>query len=242
MSNIEVSVVTPTYNRRKFIPQLIELYKSQTFPKKSMEWIILDDGTDKVEDLFLKAVITIPNIRYIPLEEKLTLGAKRNRLNEEARGNIIIAMDDDDYYPPQRVKSVVTALTKFPRCDLAGSSEMYLYFTDKKKIYKMESIHQNHATNGSMAWRKSYSNIHKYNENVTFAEEVEFLEEHIHPMIQLDPRDTLLAISHSDNTFDRRVLRDGDEKGRKNPKLKETHMKLKDFISDGKLRDFYNKL
>ena len=30
---IEVSVVTPTYNRRMFIPTLIDIYKAQTFPK-----------------------------------------------------------------------------------------------------------------------------------------------------------------------------------------------------------------
>ena len=58
-----VSVVTPTYNRRRFIPTLIKLYKAQTYPKDRMEWIILDDGTDKVGDLFAEAAKTIPNIR-----------------------------------------------------------------------------------------------------------------------------------------------------------------------------------
>ena len=58
-----VSVVTPTYNRRKFIPTLIELFKAQTYPQDRMEWIILDDGQDKVGDLFLAS--GIPNLRYI---------------------------------------------------------------------------------------------------------------------------------------------------------------------------------
>ena len=49
--NIEVSVVTPTYNRRMFIPTLIDIYKAQTYPKEKMEWIIIDDGTDKIEDM-----------------------------------------------------------------------------------------------------------------------------------------------------------------------------------------------
>ena len=60
---IEVSVVTPTYNRRKFIPTLIGIYQTQTFPKDKMEWIIIDDGRDKVEDLFIEAAKIIPNIR-----------------------------------------------------------------------------------------------------------------------------------------------------------------------------------
>ena len=34
-----VSVCTPTYNRRVFIPQLIKCFQKQTYPKQLMEWI-----------------------------------------------------------------------------------------------------------------------------------------------------------------------------------------------------------
>ena len=74
-----VSVVTPTYNRKKFIPYLIECYKSQTYPKQHMEWIIYDDGSESVEHFFKG--LQIPNIRYIYNEEKQNIGYKRNRLN-----------------------------------------------------------------------------------------------------------------------------------------------------------------
>ena len=47
-----VSVCTPTYNRRVFIPQLIKNFLLQDYPKDKLEWIIIDDGEDKVEDLF----------------------------------------------------------------------------------------------------------------------------------------------------------------------------------------------
>ena len=47
-----VSVCTPTYNRRVFIPNLIRCYQSQDYPKQLMEWIVIDDGEDSVEDLF----------------------------------------------------------------------------------------------------------------------------------------------------------------------------------------------
>jgi glycosyltransferase involved in cell wall biosynthesis len=59
-----VSVLTPTYNRRRFIPSLIECYKAQEYPKDRMEWIILDDGTDCVRDIFEEASKTIPNLRF----------------------------------------------------------------------------------------------------------------------------------------------------------------------------------
>ncbi len=92
MSRPFVSVITPTYNRRRFLPSLIECYKSQTYPKDRMEWIILDDGEDCVEDIFKEAAKKIPNLRYIRREPKLLIGAKRNILNKEAKGEIIVAM------------------------------------------------------------------------------------------------------------------------------------------------------
>ena len=116
-----ISVITPTYNRRRFIPYLIECYKSQTYPKDKMEWIIYDDGSDSVKDLFEKEINNIPNIRYIYETEKQNIGVKRNRLNKESKGDIIIAMDDDDFYPPERVSFVVNMLRANKTVELAGA-------------------------------------------------------------------------------------------------------------------------
>ena len=241
---IEVSVVTPTYNRRMFIPTLIDIYKGQTFPKDKMEWIIIDDGRISVEDLFLEASKTIPNIRYIRKDEKMRLGAKRNVLNSEAKGSIIVAMDDDDYYPPDRVSSVVEAFKKNPKIQLAGSSEMNLYYIDTKKIYTIGPYMSTHATNGTMAWRKSYSDKHKYDEFVTKAEEITFLENFKHPMIQLNPLSTILVICHTDNSADKSELREDQmsKMGTVNSKFKECMSKLEDLVKDKKIRDFYLSL
>lgn len=233
-----VSVITPTYNRRKFIPILIEIYKNQIYPKEKMEWIILDDGSDKVEDLFAEASKTIPNIRYIYSPEKKLIGAKRNMLNKEAKGQIIVAMDDDDYYPPARVSTVVNSFAKFPSVDLAGSSEMYMYYIDTQIICKVGPYNNNHATNGTLAYRKSYAKIHKYDETVTHAEEASFLEKYKNPMIQLDPHKTILVLCHTSNTFDKKPLRD---KGN-NKLFKTTSLKLKNIIKDKFIRDFYSNL
>jgi len=236
MAPIIVSVITPTYNRRRFIPYLIQCYDAQTYKKENMEWIILDDGQDKVEDLIIEAAKRIPNIRYIPLDEKLTIGEKRNRLNDEAIGSIIVAMDDDDYYPPERVSHVVARFSNSKDIQLAGSSEVYMYYSDIKEIYKLGPYNPNHATNGTMAWRKSYSNTHRYDDTVTHAEEQSFLEGYKHKMIQLDPFKVMLVMSHSENTFDKKKMR--DEVG-KNPFIAKTTYKLKDFIKDPEVRTFF---
>jgi glycosyltransferase involved in cell wall biosynthesis len=243
-AKIEVSVVTPTYNRRKFIPALIEIYRTQTFPKDKMEWIIADDGRESVEDLFTEAQKTLPNIRYVRLDEKMRIGAKRNLLNSLATGDIIVAMDDDDYYPPTRVESVVSAFRKYPKVDLAGSSEMHMYYTDEKKIYTLGPFGIKHATNGTMAWRKQYSDKHKYDEFVTMTEEISFLENYKHQMIQLDPTDTILVICHTDNTVDKITLREQHMRSSSTAKykLRLSSFSLNDFVKNTFLLGFYESI
>ena len=235
---MKVSVVTPTYNRRRFIPTLIDIYKSQTFPKEDIEWIIIDDGRDKVEDLFINA--SIPNMRYIRIDEKMRLGAKRNMLNREAKGSIIVAMDDDDYYPPNRVSSVVEAFKNNPTIDVAGSSEMNLYYIDTKKIYTVGPYSKNHATNGTMAWRKSYSDKHLYDEYVTKAEEKLFLDNYTVPLIQLNPLSTILVLCHTDNTVNKDELL--NQIGTFQSKIKICPYTLDFLVQDRKIRDFYVEL
>jgi len=239
---IEVSVVTPTYQRRPFIPALIQIYQQQTYPKEKMEWIILDDGRDKVEDLFKEAAKVIPNLRYLYHPEKLRIGEKRNRLNKEAKGSIIIAMDDDDYYPPQRVQTVVDAFATHPTSNLAGSSKMHMYYMDTKKIYSIGPYGPNHATNGTMAWRKSYAEKHTYDEFVTKAEEISFLENYRHPMIQLDPLSSILVICHTDNTVDKTQLRKEHAQSRHSNKMVATTYQLHDIVLDPMLQKFYECL
>jgi glycosyltransferase involved in cell wall biosynthesis len=228
-----VSVLTPTYNRRKFIPSLIKIYEAQTYPKNRMEWIILDDGEEKVGDLFEAASKRIPNIRYYSYDDKMLIGKKRNMLNDLAKGEIIIAMDDDDYYPPDRIKHTVYKLNQFPKVELAGSSEIYLFYTDTKKVHRFGPINQNHATNGTLAYKRSYLKGHKYDETVKMAEEKSFLDEYKNPMVQLDPHKTMLVMCHTSNTFSKSEMR------YTNPLMKETTMKIKDFIKDAQLREFF---
>jgi len=226
-----VSVLTPTYNRTQFIPRLVDCYKAQTYPKESMEWIILDDGQESCKEILEQETQGLPNIRYIYLDEKVNIGEKRNLLNKEARGDIIVCMDDDDYYSPYRVSHVVEEFARNPKINLAGSSEMYMYYTDTKDIYKLGPYSQNHATNGTMAYRSAYLKNHTYDEMVVYTEERSFLEDYKNPMIQLNPKKVMLVMSHSENTFSKENLRNS-----KSPLIRKTSLTLGDFISDETLK------
>jgi glycosyltransferase involved in cell wall biosynthesis len=210
------------------------MVQQQTYPRDCLEWVIYDDGQEPIGDLLESAKDSLPKLNYIFSDEKMTIGEKRNRLNKEAKGDILIAMDDDDFYFPERVSAAVTALLKSPSVDLAGSSKIFMFFTDTKEIYSVGPYFHNHATNGTMAWTKTYANTRKYDELVAFAEEKSFLEDYKNPLIQLDPMKVMLVISHSDNTFDKTTLRN-----KENPLIKKTSLSLKDFIKDNDIREFF---
>ena len=232
MSRPFVSVLTPTYNRRRFIPALIKCFKAQEYPQSRMEWLILDDGTDKVKDLFDAAGLT--NVRYYSEDSKQNIGVKRNRLNELAKGDICVCMDDDDFYPPERVSHAVTKLTSQKEALISGSSELYMYYSDNKEIYRIGPYHKNHATNGTMAYYRKYFDTHKYDETVTHAEETSFLNNYKEPMVQLTAEKVMLVMSHTENTFDKKKLRE-----QTNPMFKKTALKMRYFIKDAELRAFY---
>jgi len=210
------------------------MVQQQTYPRERIEWIIFDDGQETVADLIDAARDNLPKVNYIFSDEKKTLGEKRNHLNQVARGDIVVALDDDDFYFPERISAAVSALQKSPTIDLAGSSKVFMFFTDTKEIYMIGPYFPNHATNGTMAWRRRYAMSRRYDETVAFAEEKSFLEDYKNPLVQLDPMKVMLVMSHSDNTFDKTQLRHSD-----NPLLKKTSLRLDDFIKDKELREFF---
>ena len=199
-----VSICTPTFNRRPFIQTMFECFKNQDYPKHRMEWIIVDDGTDKIKDLVETS--NIPQIRYFEVENKMTLGAKRNYMHQHIKGSIVVYMDDDDYYPPERVSHAVEMLMRDDKVLCAGASEIYLYFKTMGKMIQAGPYGPNHATAGTFAFKAELLKDTKYNDDASLAEERAFLKDYTIPFVQLDPLKTILVFSHEHNTFDKREM------------------------------------
>ena len=230
-----VSVCTPTFNRRPFYDMLIKCFFSQTYPIERIEWIIIDDGTDKIEDL----VKDIPQVKYYKYEERLKLGKKRNIMHEKSKGDIIIYMDDDDFYPPERITLAVDTLIKNPSFLIAGSSELYIYFKHIDKLYQFGPYGKYHSTAASFAFRRELLNQTSYSNDAALAEEKHFLKNYTIPLIQLDPIKTILVFSHIHNSFDKKELLKQPE----NDFMKMSTKVINDFIKDGDIKDFFiNKM
>lgn len=219
-----VSICTPTFNRRPFIPTMFECFRNQTYPKDRIEWIIVDDGTDRIRDLVESSGIS--QIKYFEMPKKVSLGEKRNYMHSKATGTIIVYMDDDDYYPPERVSHAVEKLMENKNALCAGSSEIYIYFKHIHKMIQFGPYGPNHATAGTFAFRAELLKQTRYQDHAAVAEEREFLKGYTVPFVQLDPMKTILCFSHEQNTFDKRKLLE-------NPHpdfVRESQKKVTDFI------------
>ena len=228
-----VSVCTPTFNRRPFFPYIIKCFENQTYPKDKIEWIIIDDGTDKIEDL----VTHIPQVKYFKFDEKMTLGKKRNLSNEKAIGEIIIYMDDDDYYPPERIIHAVEMLNKSPKALCAGSSKMLIYFKHINKMLEFGPYGPNHATAATFAFKKELLKITSFREEACIAEEKHFLKNYTIPFVQLDCKKSILVFSHNHNSFDKKELL----KQLPNPFVHESILNPNDLIKETEILNFFMK-
>jgi glycosyltransferase involved in cell wall biosynthesis len=225
-----VSVCTPTFNRRPFIPYMIRCFENQTYPKDKLEWIIIDDGTDKIEDL----VQHIPQVKYFKFDTKMPLGKKRNLMHKKSTGSIIVYMDDDDYYPPERVMHAVERLQSNPKALCAGSSEMYIYFKHVHKMYQFGPYGPTHATAGTFAFKRELLSRTSYEEGACLAEEKHFLKDYTIPFVQLDPLKTILVFSHNHNTFDKKILLNNI-----NQYIKESNKTVDNFVKEGDIKEFF---
>lgn len=124
-----VSVIIPTYNHRIFVVRSIESALAQTFD--DLEVIVVNDGAmDGTADALLPLVES-GRIRYI--EQNNSGQAKaRNRGFQEANGDFIAFLDDDDLWPSDKLKWQVDCLRERPAAVLAfGQVEP---FTDEEAI------------------------------------------------------------------------------------------------------------
>ncbi|AET73754.1 glycosyl transferase [Phaeocystis globosa virus 14T] len=211
----------------------INNFKNQDYPMDRMEWIIIDDGTDLIEDL----VKDIPQVKYFKYDTKMSLGKKRNLMHEKSCGDIIVYMDDDDYYPKERVSHAVNMLVTHPNALCAGASEIYIWFKHIQQMWQFGPYNANHATAGTFAFKRALLNDHRYDDHAALAEEKAFLKNYTVPFVQLEPKKTILVFSHTQNTFDKKKLLQNGA----NQFQKQSPRTVDEFVKEPLMKEFYTE-
>jgi glycosyltransferase involved in cell wall biosynthesis len=218
MSSVSVSIVTITqYSRFNCLKNLYNLIKLQDYTNIK-EWVIVE-GSKNTNDAYLNKInlnilkdyLSPFEIKYIEYTHETHLSDLRNIGNNACTCDIIVCMDDDDYYPPTKISSLVKSfanMNKISKTDynIAGCSAAYMYDYDLNKLYKFKKIHNGHSTNNCMAFKREYLANHKHDFGLDMAEEASFTNWFTEPMIQVNPLHCIVISSHGKNTFDKKQI------------------------------------
>lgn len=124
-----VTILTPTYNRAKTLPKLIESLCGQT--STNFQWLVIDDGsTDDTDSIFeeLKKYDLPFQWEYHKKEN----GGKHTALNfahPYIKGEVVLILDSDDYLTDDAIETVEKEWPLYRNCaDICGMS----YFRGKK--------------------------------------------------------------------------------------------------------------
>jgi glycosyltransferase involved in cell wall biosynthesis len=100
-----ISVIMATRDRPRLLPIALTCYQHQTYPRR--ELIVVDDGEAFPAD---PAQVAAVGGRLIRVEPGTPLGTKLNQGLEVAEGRFCQKMDDDDWYAPQFLETMVSAI------------------------------------------------------------------------------------------------------------------------------------
>lgn len=205
-----VSIITVTQlSRHKCLLNLVDMILSQDYGN-IIEWIIVEGSPDEtsgiLNSLHIQKIIEINKklrIKYIQWSGE-SLGQLMNLGNINSSGDIIIVMDDDDYYFPTRISHAVNMLLKSNKL-IAGCSDIYMYFFEEDKLYKFNKFTENHSGAHALAYKKEYLINHKFISDKLnpYAIESSFTNNFSEPMIQLNPKKTVIVSSHNTNSVSR---------------------------------------
>ncbi|QIZ59035.1 glycosyltransferase [Acinetobacter indicus] len=98
-----VTVYIPTYNRLELLKRAVESVRNQTY--KNIEIIIVDDCSKDGTHKYLEEISRQDSrIRYFIKEKNSGACVSRNIAIENAQGEFITGLDDDDYFTKDRIQ------------------------------------------------------------------------------------------------------------------------------------------
>lgn len=128
-----VSCVITTHNRAHLLPRAMDSVLAQTYPR--IELIVVDDGSaDETPAVINAYTATHPGMKHVRHDTARGLPAARNAGLAVADGEFFAALDDDDYWFPERIARLVEAMRAEP--ELAFVYADYIRVKGDRRIEK----------------------------------------------------------------------------------------------------------
>tara|TARA_S200000501_G_C20872088_1_gene764799 strand:+ start:12259 stop:13083 length:825 start_codon:yes stop_codon:yes gene_type:complete len=118
---LNISVIIPTFNRKKILYKTINSVLNQTF--QPYEIIVVDDGsTDGTKEWILNYY---PNIKYV-YQSNVGVSAARNKGINISKGDWLAFLDSDDEWFPKKLEIQSHMLNKNPNCLFCHTNEIWI--------------------------------------------------------------------------------------------------------------------
>lgn len=203
-----VSILTPTYERHAFLPFLARMIARQSYPLRDIEWVVVDDSERSIQtwlDRCTHLRAALRRISYVHLPAKEPIGCKRNLTKTLAHGEYLIHMDDDDYYAPNYVETVVQMFQTPQKPPLIGATTICLMYPDTLRLMQSGPFSPNHSCGGVLSYTRKYAHDHNYRNHLKKAEEYPFIGES--PVAQiLHSHNIYMAFVHLRNTVPKHTV------------------------------------
>lgn len=126
-----ITVIICTYNREKYIGQLLDSLAKNDYPESDYEIVLVNNNsTDNTRLICERFAANHQNISFRYVEEhEQGLSAARNRGIKEAKGDIIIYVDDDALVDSDYIRSYAEHFSSSPETMAAGGPIEPLYET-----------------------------------------------------------------------------------------------------------------
>jgi hypothetical protein len=214
-----ISILTPIYNRTKWLKLMIFNIQNLQYDKSKLEWIILDskDGDKHVKlfenDLQRKEVekqVGIP-IKYYYENHKMTIGQKRNKLTKLASYKICANMDSDDYYFPTWLSHSMELMKSEKHCSLVGTKGMiFCYPFDNFKMTGIECYQKRMIHESGMLYTKKHWKQMGGFEKTSQGEGTSMIDHNEKCCLCSDVSKVIVCICHNDNTIDKERFKSKD--------------------------------
>jgi hypothetical protein len=217
-----ISVVTLIYNRKKFFDLACHNIMISDYPKDKIEWIIVDDSDDPMEQNSDRIVAVAESaapvvVKYMPLAKKKSVAEKRNLGVAKASADIVLMMDDDDHYPETSFRRRVGWLTGHPWRPQATACTTIACYDLQKGISAVNVPPTDlplgqRISEATLTFFKRWWEQKRFPVGVVVGEAEEFVAGRELDVLELPPQQIIVAFSHGKNVSSRRVPSGADVK------------------------------
>lgn len=202
-----VSIITPTYNRKRMFQMVLHSVGEANYPKEKIEWVVIDDTPPRfgtVEELVTDFGKNHGyDVNYVRLDltedgKPNSIARKRNIGALRAKHNFIVHMDDDDYYPPESILARIKLLMKYTDKQCVGCSTIGTY-NIVKNTSTMASDGDLTLSEASMAYTRKFWLERPFVETEMVGEYAGFIADRYDKVIDAPYSFIIIGISHYEN-------------------------------------------